>query len=72
MQDPKSAALVFESGRVVFTGLHRHEDTPAALQNLLNNLKEAGITCLDKPEVAITNIVCSCDLGYRSTWAELW
>ena len=64
MQDPKSAALIFESGRVVITGLHRPEDTPAALQNILNNLKKAGITCLDKPEVAITNIVCSCDLGY--------
>ena len=28
------------------------------------HFKEAGITCLDKPKVAITNIVCSYDRGF--------
>jgi transcription initiation factor TFIID TATA-box-binding protein len=64
MQNPKSAALIFASGRVVITGLCKPEETAGALQNLLDKLREAGITCLDEPKVAITNIVCSCDLGY--------
>lgn len=71
MQDLKPAALISESGKVVTTGLHRPEDTPAALQNLLKNLREAGITCPDKPEVAITNIICSCDLGYPLNRARI-
>jgi len=71
MQDPKSAALIFESGRVVITILHRPEDTPAAVINLLNNLKEAGIACRDKPEVAIINIVCSSDPGYPLNLARI-
>jgi transcription initiation factor TFIID TATA-box-binding protein len=64
MQNPKSAALIFSSGRVVLTGHHRSEDIPVALQNLLQNLKEAGISCKDNPQIKVTNIVCTYDLGF--------
>jgi transcription initiation factor TFIID TATA-box-binding protein len=64
MENPKSAALIFASGRTVITGLRRPEDTKPALQNLLDSLKAAGITCLEKPQIAITNIVCSYNFGY--------
>ena len=64
MQNPKSAALIFSSGRIVITGLHRSEDMAVALQNLLNKLKDTGITCHDSPQVAVTNMVCSYDLGF--------
>ncbi len=64
MQNPKSAALIFSSGRIVITGVRRSEDVAVALQNLLNILKEAGITCLDTPHVAVNNMVCSYDLGF--------
>jgi transcription initiation factor TFIID TATA-box-binding protein len=64
MQNPKSAALIFSSGRVVITGVLRFEDVAVALQNLMNSLKDAGITVLDKPHVKITNMVCSYNLGY--------
>lgn len=71
MQNPKSAALLFASGRTVITGLRRPEDTAGSLQNLLDRLKAAGITCLDTPKVAITNIVCSCDLGHPLNLARI-
>ena len=71
MQDPKSAARSFESGRVVITGLHRPENTSVALHNLLNKLTEAGITCPDTPEVAITHMVCSCDRGHPLNLARI-
>jgi transcription initiation factor TFIID TATA-box-binding protein len=63
MQNPKSAALIFASGRIVITGLIKPEEIPSALQNLLNKLKKVKITCRDKPQVAVKNIVCSYNLG---------
>ena len=63
MQNPKSAALIFASGRIVITGLVIPDDIPVALQNLLKNLKKAKIPCQDSPQVAIKNIVCSYNLG---------
>lgn len=63
MQNPKSAALIFASGRIVITGLSRPEDIPVALQNLLKELKRAKITCRDNPQVAVKNLVCSYNLG---------
>ena len=63
MQNPKSAALIFASGRIVITGLIIPGDIPTALQNLLNVLKTAKIACRDKPQVAVKNIVCSYNFG---------
>lgn len=40
LQNPKSAALIFSSGKMVITGLRRPEDTAAALQNVLNSKKQ--------------------------------
>ncbi len=64
MQNPKSAALIFSSGRVVLTGHHKFEEIPVALQNLVQIFKEAGIPCNDNPELKVTNIVCTYDLGF--------
>lgn len=63
MLDPKIAALIFSSGKVVLTGIRSPEDLVEGLQKLLNKLKDAGISCLDEPHVAITNMVCSYNLG---------
>lgn len=63
MQDPKSVALIFASGRVVLTGILRHEDIDVSLQNLLDMLRKAGVTCRDNPDVAVKNIVCTYNLG---------
>ncbi|WP_321506947.1 TATA-box-binding protein [uncultured Methanoregula sp.] len=64
IQNPKSAALIFSSGRVVLTGHHRSEDIPLALQNLLQSLRVAGIPCRENPQLNVTNIVCTYDLGF--------
>jgi transcription initiation factor TFIID TATA-box-binding protein len=63
MQNPKFAALIFSSGKVVLTGIRCPEDLVIGLRNLLNKLKEVGIVCLEIPSVAITNMVCSYNLG---------
>lgn len=63
MQNPKSVALIFESGRIILTGLMKPEDIPQALENLLHVLKDAGVKCQERPQVAVKNIVCTYNLG---------
>ncbi|MFA4876820.1 MAG: TATA-box-binding protein [Methanoregula sp.] len=64
MQSPKSAALIFSSGRVVLTGIVQFDDIAVAAQNLLNILKTAGIPCVNKPHFTVKNIVCTYNLGF--------
>lgn len=65
MDDPKSVALIFASGKIVITGLMQLEDIPASLENLIARFRQAGITCTDNPRVAVKNIVCTYNLGYE-------
>jgi transcription initiation factor TFIID TATA-box-binding protein len=64
MPDPKCAALIFSSGKLVITGFHRPDDIPVALKNLQNILQAAGIICLEEPKVSVKNMVCSYTIGY--------
>jgi len=64
LQNPKSAALIFASGRVVLTGHHKPEDISVGLENLLQSLRMAGVSCRDNPLLRVTNIVCTYDLGF--------
>ena len=63
LQNPKITVLVFSSGKVVITGIKSHDDFVRGLDNLLQKMKEAGVICHDTPEVAVTNMVCSYDIG---------
>ena len=63
LQNPKITVLVFSSGKVVITGIKSHDEFVRGLDNLIQRMKKAGVTCHDAPEVAVTNIVCSYDLG---------
>ncbi|MDO9326218.1 MAG: TATA-box-binding protein [Methanoregula sp.] len=61
--DPKFAALIFSSGKVVLTGLRNREGLDKGLAVIIKSLNDVGIETLKKPSVAITNMVCSYDLG---------
>ena len=63
MRDPKATALIFSSGRVVLTGFLRHEDIPVAMDHLVKTLRDAGIACIEKPDIRVKNIVCTYNLG---------
>ncbi|MDD1693090.1 MAG: TATA-box-binding protein [Methanoregula sp.] len=63
LQNPKITVLVFSSGKVVITGIKSQDDFVHGLDNLIQRMKEAGVTCHDAPDVAVTNIVCSYDIG---------
>jgi transcription initiation factor TFIID TATA-box-binding protein len=63
IKEPKSASLIFSSGKVVLTGIRNREALDSGLAIIIRALKEAGVKTYDKPRVAVTNIVCSYDLG---------
>jgi len=61
--DPKIACLVFSSGKIVLTGLKNDKALADGLAIVTNSLKSVGIEPLKEPRVAITNMVCSYNLG---------
>lgn len=64
-QDPKSAALIFRSGKIVCTGADSVPAVHEALDIVFDVLTELGIEVPDEPTVTIQNIVSSADLGAR-------
>jgi transcription initiation factor TFIID TATA-box-binding protein len=61
--DPKIACLIFSSGKIVLTGLRNHKALADGLAIVTESLKKAGMEPLQEPRIAITNMVCSYDLG---------
>jgi len=61
--DPKIAALIFSSGKIVLTGIRNNKALTDGLAIIIKSLKKAGVVTLKEPKVAITNMVCSYDLG---------
>lgn len=63
IENPKIACLVFSSGKVVLTGIRNDAGLKEGLAFIIKSLKEAGVDTYETPRVAITNIVCSYDIG---------
>jgi transcription initiation factor TFIID TATA-box-binding protein len=64
MQDPKAAALIFRSGKVVCTGAKGVDDVMAALEHVFDELRELGVDVNTSPAIEIQNIVSSGDLDH--------
>ncbi|ACL17397.1 TATA-box-binding protein [Methanosphaerula palustris] len=63
IEKPKIASLIFSSGKVVLTGIRNDQALVDGLKIIMASLKEAGVDTYDVPRVAVTNIVCSYDIG---------
>jgi len=63
MQDPKIAALVFGSGKVVLTGAKSIDNLSRGLEILVEKLRALGIEITENPTYKVQNIVTSADLG---------
>jgi transcription initiation factor TFIID TATA-box-binding protein len=61
--NPKIACLIFSSGKIVLTGIRNQQALAEGLAIVTEALKKAGIEPLTEPRVAITNMVCSYNLG---------
>jgi transcription initiation factor TFIID TATA-box-binding protein len=62
LEDPKAAALLFGSGKVVCTGTKSPEQAKEATHKIIDELTEADVEIDSKPEVTVQNIVASSQL----------
>ncbi|MEA2052370.1 MAG: TATA-box-binding protein [Euryarchaeota archaeon] len=62
-KEPKSAFLIFRSGKVVCTGAKTKEGVRVVMDKLSTDLRGIGIEVEEHPEFKVQNIVASADLG---------
>jgi transcription initiation factor TFIID TATA-box-binding protein len=62
---PKTATLIFSSGKMVCTGAKSEKEARRAVLKVVKELKKGGIIIIRKPELKIQNIVASASLGGR-------
>jgi len=63
LRRPKTATLIFTSGKMVCTGAKSEKEARRAVMNVIKELKKGGIIIISKPELKIQNIVASASLG---------
>jgi transcription initiation factor TFIID TATA-box-binding protein len=63
LKRPKTATLIFNSGKMVCTGAKSEKEARRAVMKVVKELKKGGIIIISKPELKIQNIVASASLG---------
>ncbi len=62
MKKPKTATLIFSTGKMVCTGAKSEKLARSAIRKVVKELKNNGIIILGKPTIVIQNIVASANL----------
>ena len=62
IKDPKTSALIFNSGKIVCTGARTIEKVDQAMEKIVEALKKININVKAKPEYSIQNVVASGDI----------
>ena len=63
LKRPKTATLIFNSGKMVCTGAKSEKEARRAVMKVIKELKKGGIIIISKPELKIQNIFASASLG---------
>ena len=63
LKEPKTATLLFRSGKVVCTGAKGLEEVKLAISKVSKQIGKAGIIIKIEPKIEVQNIVASSDLG---------
>ena len=63
LKKPKTATLLFSSGKMVCTGAKSGRQARKAVSTILNELKRNGIVIVGKPDIQVQNIVASGGFG---------
>ncbi|MFH1126594.1 MAG: TATA-box-binding protein [archaeon] len=63
LTDPKAAALIFNTGKIVCTGTKSPEQAKQAVANIVEKIKSLGIDVTSTNELTIQNIVASASVG---------
>ena len=62
-QEPKAAALIFRSGKIVCTGASSTDAVHQSLEIVFEAFRDLGLDVGEDPEIVVQNIVTSADLG---------
>ena len=63
LRRPKTATLIFNSGKMVCTGAKSENESRRAVMTVVKELKKSGIVIIRKPDLKVVNIVASARLG---------
>ena len=62
LKKPKTAILIFSTGKMVCTGAKSENESKKAVLKVVRELKKSGIIIPGKPEIKVVNMVASADL----------
>ena len=62
LKRPKTAMLIFNSGKMVCTGAKCEKEAKRAIKKVIMELKTSGIIIVGKPEIKVVNMVASANL----------
>lgn len=65
LKRPKTATLIFTTGKLVCTGAKSSKLAKRAVKKVVKQLREAGFIINDMPEVEIQNIVATADISSK-------
>ena len=63
LKRPKTATLIFSTGKMVCTGAKSGKESRRAIMKVVKELKKGGIIIISKPDLKVVNIVASASLG---------
>jgi len=63
LKRPKTATLIFNSGKMVCTGAKSEKEARRAVLTVVKELKKGGIVIISKPDLKVVNMVASASLG---------
>jgi len=62
LKRPKTATLIFSTGKMVCTGAKSEKLARSAIMKVVRELKNSGIIILGKPEITIQNMVATANI----------
>jgi transcription initiation factor TFIID TATA-box-binding protein len=65
LEEPKAAALIFGSGKIVCTGTTSPEEAKTAVHKIIDELKESDVVVEEKPDITVQNMVASSHLNQK-------
>ena len=65
LKEPKTATLLFRSGKVVCTGAKSLDQVKLAIDKVTTQIRKAGISLDSEPKIEVQNMVASSDLGQK-------
>jgi len=63
IKEPRAAALIFSSGKIVCTGTRSVNEAKIAVHKVVDDMRKLGIDMPEKFEISVENMVCSTQIS---------